>query len=317
MTYQDLIAENAAIFCKGLTRHYGEVKALESLDLKVPEGSIFGYLGRNGAGKTTTIRLLTGLAHPTSGSAWVKGVEVTNGDSSARESFGYLPQDPAFYGWMSAVEYLDYIGSIYKLSKSVRKDRIEEMLNLVDLSGAAYRRISGYSGGMKQRLGIAQALFHKPAVLFLDEPTSALDPAGRYEILDMIASLRGKVTVFFSSHILADVERICDHIAVIHNGRLIVQAGRDELLSRYSVNAVALEFDHASQEILDTFLVRLKEESWIEKVTQDQMALHILVSDVEQAKLNLLPIVLQSGLVLNRYEWVHPSLEEIFLEVSR
>lgn len=203
-----------AIYCQGLTKYYGEVKALVDLHLTVPYGSIFGFLGRNGAGKTTLMRLLAGLAIPSAGRGWVAGLETTSASRLARARFGYLPQDPAFYTWMTAREYLDYVAQIQALPPAERKTQIESLLALSDLKEAADRRIQGFSGGMLQRLGIAQALIGNPPVLLLDEPTSALDPAGRYEVLDMIASLRGKVTVFLSSHILTDIERVCDTLEI-------------------------------------------------------------------------------------------------------
>jgi ABC-2 type transport system ATP-binding protein len=311
----DAIPE-AAIRCEGLTRYYGNVKAVEDLNLVVPFGSVFGFLGRNGAGKTTTMRMLTGLAHPTQGRAWIAGIETTSADSSARRMFGYLPQSPAFYNWMTPVEYLTYSSRLFGLPRLESSKRIAEVLELVGLKEAAKRRIGGFSGGMVQRLGIAQALVHKPPVLLLDEPTSALDPAGRYEVLDLIARLREQVTVFLSSHILADVERVCDTVAIIRSGRLELVARRDELLERYAVSAVVLEFDHDHLSIPPAFLEALRAQRWVTAVTQDQNTLRIAVTDIEQGKQALLPLVVQHGLVLNRHEWVRPSLEEIFLKVS-
>ena len=236
-------ADGPAILCQGLTKTYGSVQALVELDLSVPYGSIFGFLGRNGAGKTTTMRMLAGLALPTSGRAWVAGLETTGQARSARSRFGYLPQDPAFYNWMSAREYLDYIAQIQGLNSSERQRQIAALLALSGLEDAAKRRIGGYSGGMLQRLGIAQALVGNPPVLLLDEPTSALDPAGRSEVLAMIAGLRGQVTVFLSSHILTDIERVCDTVAILHKGRLILVSDREALLAQYAVDAVDLEFE--------------------------------------------------------------------------
>ncbi len=305
-----------AIRCENLTRHYSDVKALQDLTLEVAPGSVFGFLGRNGAGKTTTIRLLTGLAHPTRGTAWVAGVQTTNGDSAAREKFGYLPQDPAFHNWMTPVEYLDYVARLFALDAPARRQRIAELLELVDLQAAAKRRIGGFSGGMRQRLGIAQALIHSPPVLLLDEPTSALDPAGRYEVLDLIASLRGQVTVFLSSHILVDVERVCDTIGVIHKGRLILVSEREKLLADYAVNAVELELDAVSAPLSRHFVAHLQAQPWVAEIKQDDRTLRILVSDAPQAKQRLLPLVVEHGLLLARYEWVRPSLEEIFLQIS-
>jgi len=304
------------IRCEGLTKRYGEVLALDHLDLKVPAGSIFGFLGRNGAGKTTTMRLLAGLAHPTEGKAWIAGVEATNGDSVARGKFGYLPQDPAFYNWMTPREYLNYVGQLFALSDAERRERVEEVLSRVGLKEAARRRIGGFSGGMHQRLGIAQALLHRPPILLLDEPTSALDPAGRHEILQLLADLRGEVTVFFSSHILADVERICDTIAIIHQGRLVLVEARETLLQRYAINTALLELDPAAGPVPPDFLEGLRAFPWVERVMVEEHSVRVVLRDVDTGKRALLPYVVGQGLLLNRYEWVRPTLEEIFLQVS-
>jgi ABC-2 type transport system ATP-binding protein len=306
----------AAIRCHQLSKDYGEVKALKPLDLSVPAGSIFGFLGRNGAGKTTTIRLMTGLGHPTSGTAWVNGVETTRADSSAREQFGYLPQDPAFYNWMTPQEYLDYVARLFQMDVHERKQRVNEMLALVALERAAKRKIGGFSGGMMQRLGIAQALIHQPPVLFLDEPTSSLDPAGRYDVLELINHLRGQVTVFLSSHILADVERVCDTIGIIHEGKLLLVAERDELLSRYAASVIVIDLEPGGPISNDQFAAILKERPWVTDAIPEYRSLRISVNNVREAKQSLLPLVISHDLLLDRYEWVQPSLEEVFLTIS-
>ena len=308
--------DNFAIRCEGLSKQYGDVQALQPLNLTVPHGAIFGFLGRNGAGKTTTIRLLTGLAVPSSGRAWVAGVETTTADSAARSSFGYLPQEPAFYGWMSATEYLDYVGQLCQMDKGTRKRRIDEMLALVKLTDAAKRPIRGFSGGMMQRLGIAQALLHEPPVLFLDEPTSALDPAGRHELLALLASLRGQVTIFLSSHILADVERICDTIGIIREGELVLVAGRDELMAQYATDSILLEVAAGSPTAVSTLLSILQTQPWLQQIDQENGRLHLHVSDVSVAQQAILPLIAENQVQLNKFEWIRPSLEEIFLSIS-
>jgi ABC-2 type transport system ATP-binding protein len=307
---------HVAIRCQGLSKQYGEVAALRPLNLEVASGSIFGFLGRNGAGKTTTIRLLTGLARPSSGTAWVAGIETTTSDSAAHSRFGYLPQEPAFYGWMNSLEYLDYVGKLLQMDKSVRQRRIDEMLTLVKLTGAAKRPIRGFSGGMIQRLGIAQALLHQPPVLFLDEPTSSLDPAGRHELLALLDSLRGRVTIFLSSHILADVERICDTIGIIHEGALLLVAGRDELLAQYATDTVLLAVASASSTAVSQFTSILQAQEWVRQVEAESGRLRIFIHDVAQAQQDLLPLVVENHIQLNKYEWIRPSLEEIFLSIS-
>lgn len=305
-----------AIRCQALSRSYGEVLALKSLELSVPRGAVFGFLGRNGAGKTTTIRLMTGLARPSSGDAWIMGVKTTNGDDTAKMNFGYLPEEPAFYTWMTPREYLDYIGKLFGLNKDVRQTRIEELLDLAGLLDSAKRRIGGFSRGMRQRLGLAQSMIHRPPVLFLDEPTSALDPAGRKDVLEMIDRLRGETTVFLSSHILADVERVCDTIGVIHEGKLLLVAGREELLATHALNLVVIEFDSNDLPVSPLLLSRLEKISWISAIVQEKNGLRIQVSDSNLAKKALLPLILESEVTVICYQWVRPNLEDVFLSIS-
>jgi len=310
------MSEFAAIDCRGLSKSYGDIDALKPLDLIVPKGSVFGFLGRNGAGKTTTLRLLAGLAQPTAGSAFISGIEATVPNSAARARVGYLPQDPAFYKWMTPASYLDYTAKLFSMDGATRKRRIGEVLALTGMEEAAKRRISGFSGGMKQRLGIAQALIHRPDVLMLDEPTSALDPAGRHETLALIDQLRGDTTIFFSSHILEDVERICDTVAIIHEGELLLTAGRDELLARYAQNIIVLEATADSTSSLPAFVEEAAGIEWITAVSHEKNIIRITVSDTATAKRDIFPLIAAHKLGMEKVEWKRPSLEEIFLNVS-
>jgi ABC-2 type transport system ATP-binding protein len=317
---EPLSPQTAAIFCQGLSKTYGPIVALKDLDLAVPFGSVFGFLGRNGAGKTTTMRLLTGLARPTAGRAWIAGRETTGNNRLARTQFGYLPQEPAFYSWMNAREYLNYVGQIQELPAPQRKKQIEELLILSGLKEASRRRIGGFSGGMVQRLGIAQALIGNPPVLLLDEPTSSLDPAGRFEVLEMISRIRGQATVLLSSHILNDIERVCDTLAVLHQGRLILVSGRDELMEKYPANAVELELEKSAPangaSSISNFLEALKSRPWVAGIHAEGSLCRVMVNNISEGKRDLLPLVMEHGLLLNRLEWVRPSLEEIFLQLS-
>lgn len=306
----------ATIRCEGLTKRYGDVVALQSLDLDIPTGAIFGFLGRNGAGKTTAIRLLTGLAHPTSGKAWVNGSEMAQASPVAQQQFGYLPQDPAFYTWMTPREYLGYVADLFRMPRQDKQLRIDEMLELVGLQDAVKRKIRGFSGGMVQRLGIAQAMIHKPPVLFLDEPTSALDPAGRYDVLSLIESLRGEVTVFLSSHILADVERVCDTIGIIHEGKLITVEKRDDLLARYATDSILMVVDEDSSACIPQFVEGVETMEWVTAVTHQSTQLRITVNNPTPAKHTLMALAVQHNLALRKYEWIRPSLEEIFLQMK-
>ena len=309
--------QDYAIRTEGLSRTYGDVRALHNLDLSVPYGSIFGYLGRNGAGKTTTIRLLTGLAQPSSGRAWIAGHEVTPNNQQSKCTVGYLPQEPGLYGWMKGREFLSYIASLFSLPAGEVRTQVQRVLALTGLEQAANRRISGYSGGMKQRLAIAQALLGDPEILILDEPTSSLDPAGRYEVLDTLAGLRGQVTVFFSSHILGDIERVCDMVAVLHEGQLVLVSSRDQLLERYPVNAASLELAATGVSPAKAFLDELEKSDWVDRVKISGNHISILARDVPRGKARLLPLIVKHDVQIEKYEWVRPSLEEIFLEISQ
>jgi ABC-2 type transport system ATP-binding protein len=308
---------NPAIRCRNLSRRYGAIEALKPLDLDVPTGSVFGFLGRNGAGKTTTMRLLAGLARPTSGAAWIAGAEISESNGATRAQFGYLPQEPAFYNWMTPRDYLNYVAAMFAMPADTRRRRVAEMLALVGLEADANRAIGGFSGGMKQRLGVAQALVHQPPVLLLDEPTSALDPGGRYEVLQLIASLRGQVTVFFSSHILGDVERVCDTIGIIHEGQLVTVAARDDLLAEYATNILLLEVARDCLPVSDAFTTALQAQPWAATLTLTDTQLRLAVHDTAVARQAILPLVVEHNIILTRYEWVRPSLEEIFLQISR
>ena len=209
---------SSAIVCEGLCKRYGSAVALDHLDLEIREQTILGFLGLNGAGKTTTIKLLNGLITPTEGNATICGRSVRKAPLELRSMIGYLSQEPAFYPWMTPSELLSYVGELFDLDRQTIRSRTQRLLKELDLEDVAGRRIGGFSTGMRQRLGIAQALVNEPKVIFLDEPVSALDPFGRIHVLDIVKSLRGKATILMSSHILADVERVCDEVVIIDRG---------------------------------------------------------------------------------------------------
>ena len=311
------LREGVAIRCEGLSKTYGQVVALQDLDLTVEAGTVFGFLGPNGAGKTTTIRLLVGLARSTRGRAWVAGHEVTADAKAPRRLIGYLPEEPAFYSWMTGAEFLEYVGRLFGLAGAERKRRVAELLELVGLREAGRRRIGGYSRGMRQRLGLAQALINRPPVLILDEPASALDPQGRRDVLTLIKRLRERVTVFMSSHILSDVERVCDRVAIIDHGRLVVEADRRGLQDRYAPPVFELAWEEGDNELAQvTDLARhLEGVSWVSQVERQDRALRVHVSDRAQARRELLSLVVQSGLVLSRYELIRSTLEDVFLRL--
>ncbi len=300
---------------EGLHKVFGKVRALNGLTLTVEQGAIFGFLGPNGAGKTTTIRILTGLAWPTGGRAWVAGMEIRTSRREIASHVGYLPEEPTFYPWMTPREFLDHVGRVFRLSVSEREDRSKELLDLVGLTEVGNRRIGGFSRGMRQRLGLAQALINQPKVLFLDEPASALDPAGRKEVLELIDRLRGQCTVFMSTHILADVERVCDAVGIIARGRMVAEAQQEELVARYAVPAFEIEGDYGSEERICDWADILRKTSWVATVSVNGLRARVVVDDLETAKRELMVSAVQAGLILTRYEMTRPSLEDIFLRL--
>lgn len=305
----------SVIRIQGLQKTFGKVQALDGLDLTVQPHTVFGFLGPNGAGKTTTIRILAGLARPTEGRAWVLGKDAVTAHHEIADRIGYLPEEPNFYPWMTAYELLDHVGRIFSLTANERKARINELLEVVDLSRARDRKIGGFSRGMRQRLGLAQALVNQPEVLLLDEPVSGLDPVGRKETLELIGELGKQCTVFMSTHILTDVERVCDTVGVINHGKLVVGAPREELIARYALPVFEMECDRSSVEQYAPLMDDLRTSPWVKTVSVDEITARVVVNDVEKAKRELMNRVVRAGVVLTRYEMVRPSLEDVFLQL--
>lgn len=302
-------SENA-IEIEGLTKQYGDLAAVDHLNLSVRKGSVFGFLGPNGAGKTTTLRLLMGLAKPTRGTARILNRDIHRNMFEIRKRIGYLPDVPAFYNWMTARDYLLFVGDLFDIPRRELNHRIHTLLEFADLTQVK-TKVGGYSRGMKQRLGLAQAMVNEPEILFLDEPTSALDPIGRKEVLEMIESLAEETTVFFSTHILSDVERVCDTIAILNKGCLMTEANLQELKSRYAQPIFLLELDSVST----VFEKRLKGVSWVLGTEREYNKLRIKVNDVKVGQIEIPRILSQTSVLLRSFEIVEPTLEEIFVEM--
>ncbi|MBP1906119.1 ABC-2 type transport system ATP-binding protein [Paenibacillus turicensis] len=306
---------------ENVTKTFGQKKVLNDLSFVVQEGSIFGFVGENGAGKTTTMKLILGLDQMTKGNISILGEAVTFGATKTNRFTGYLPDVPQFYDYMTAREYLMLCGEITGLPKDERIKRVEEMLGLVQLFSVK-TRIGGFSRGMKQRLGIAQALLNKPKLLICDEPTSALDPNGRKEFLDLLYSLRSETTIIFSTHILNDVEQICDHVGILNGGKMVVCSSISELKKKHGQQQVKIVFEQTDDKVL--FLEQLKKSPLTTPYTIDPTGLATIISfkaaEREQYKNDaqqLLKLVQQHNILPLAFEQQEASLEDIFLEVIR
>lgn len=218
------------IVIDNLSKRYGKKEAIKNLSLKIPSG-MYGLLGRNGAGKTSLMRILAALSVPTNGDIWLNGVSMKE-TAKIREMVGYLPQDFSMYRSMTVLGAMDYLGLLSDIPKEIRKERIDELLEKVNLKDNAKTKIKALSGGMKRRLGIAQALLHNPQILIVDEPTAGLDPEERIRFRNLLSDFADDRIVLLSTHIASDIESICDGVAVLNDGRLLFHGSTEELIRR-------------------------------------------------------------------------------------
>ena len=291
----------------GLKKRFGDKVVLNGLDLSVPEHSIFGFIGKNGAGKTTTMKMVLGLLKADEGEITVSGEKVVFGASLANRHIGYLPDVPEFYPFMTAREYLHFCGQISGMGKVETESRSAQLLELVGL-GKEKHRIKGFSRGMKQRLGIAQALLNRPKLLICDEPTSALDPVGRKEILDILLAAREQTTVLFSTHILSDVERICTDVAFLDNGVIGIQGKLSEIKTQYRSDVYILETETSeAARCLRQYFPLMQQIGSAQLTFRER---DIDVADVLRCLAN-------RKLPLLKLERAEPSLESLFMEVAQ
>ena len=289
-----------------LCKSFGDKAVLKGLDLTVPEHSIFGFIGKNGTGKTTTMKTVLGLLKADSGEITVNGERVEYGQTDTNRYIGYLPDVPEFYSFMTAKEYLRFCAEITGIDVSERDARINELLVLVGLDKESHR-IKGYSRGMKQRLGIAQALLNKPKLLICDEPTSALDPIGRREILDILVSVKEETTVLFSTHILSDVERICTDVAFLEDGVIKAQGKLSEIKAKNRGDEYLIETE--SEPDAEALLAAFPSSKRI-----DGCRLAVLEGTHPIAE--VLRFIADRCIKIQRVERKEPDLEDVFMEVT-
>ena len=304
------------IEANGLGKAYKGVKVLDGVNLQVPRHSIYGFLGPNGAGKSTTIKLLVGLIQPTAGSVSVFGYDVQTHSEEIRKRIGYLAQEPRFYEYMTARQILRYTAKFfYSGPKALIEERVEEMLDMVGLEEKADRPIKGFSGGERQRLGIAQAQVNYPDLIILDEPAAALDPMGRYDVLMVMEKLRQQTTIFYSTHILEDVQRVSDKVAILDKGCLVAQAPINDLLNGQNTTPIFLltlkgDLGEAYNRVMD--------QPWVQQVKTERVNGHVnwevSVTDVDAAEDQLPRLILEDrSLRIVSFRRKTYNLEEVFL----
>ena len=299
---------------KNLSKQFGDLKVIDNLNFTVSEHSVFGFIGKNGAGKTTTMKMILGFLKPSSGEIYVCNEKVTYGNTKTNRYIGYLPDVPEFYGYMNPKEYLKLCGEITGLSREQIKTKSNEMLELVGLDGVN-RRIRGFSRGMKQRLGIAQALLNEPKLLICDEPTSALDPVGRKETLDILTYAKDKTTIVFSTHILSDVERVCDSIGVLDQGNLVLQGTVADIKNDNRRDVIQIELPQNQK--TDQLMKYLKSLPFVIDTNDEMNKIDIHLTKAEKHGKEILSYLVNEDIPVLRYEILEPSLENVFMEVVR
>lgn len=310
--------DNYILRIENLEKSFGDKKVLRGVNLNVPPKKVFGFVGKNGAGKTTTMKLVLGLMTANTGEIFVNGEKVTYGNTKTNRFIGYLPDVPEYYSFMTPKEYLSFCGEITKMDKKEIRTRSEELLKLVGL-GEEKHRIKGFSRGMKQRLGIAQALLNRPKLLICDEPTSALDPLGRKEILDILVAAKEETTILFSTHILSDVEHICDEMALLNEGKIIMQGSIDEVKSKRRGNVLEIQLER--KEDSDSLYRFICEKIKAQKAgsagkTERNGSKNIIIKEA-----SLLPYTLNfiadNNIPFIKIEKQESTLEDIFLEAIK
>ncbi|HMK47521.1 MAG TPA: ABC transporter ATP-binding protein [Methanocella sp.] len=297
-----------------LTKQYNGRPVLRGLDLKVPRNSVFGFLGPNGAGKTTTIKLLLGLISPSSGSCNAFGMDAASNAVRVRHKIGYLAQDPRYYEYMTARETLRFAARFFYTGSSEGVEvRIGDTLKLVGIDDKADRPIRGFSGGERQRLGIAQAYINRPELLILDEPAASLDPMGRRDVLELMNRIRGETTIFYSTHILEDVQRVSDTVAIMNKGELVAQAPIAQLLAgRGKVSyRVVVKGDPSSVR------QRVAQLPYVSSVGSERQNGHVVlvvsVTDEAKAEDGLLKTIMAEGVEISEFGRSRVELEDVFM----
>jgi ABC-2 type transport system ATP-binding protein len=295
------------ISVKNLTKTYDQHPVVDDVSFTLEKGKCVALLGPNGAGKTTTLRMMAGLISPSKGDVGFKDSEAKD----IRGHIGYLPQHPHFHSWMTGKEFLRYVGRLAHLSKKEAATHTEELLERVGIAESKNRRIGKYSGGMKQRLGIAQALIHQPKLLMLDEPVSALDPIGRRDLLNLMEELKHETTILYSTHILSDAEEASDEILLMHKGSIVEAGALEKVKAKYQVDKVSLRFSNDTE----SYQKKLETLDFVTRSELQKQTLHLYVKDTGAAREQILCLASQHKWPLQKFEIGQTTLEDLFMKV--
>lgn len=299
-----------AIETSNLSKTYQLKPALNTLNLSVKTGEVYGFIGRNGAGKTTTINLLLSLIHATEGSIKINGKQISFTDQEYKRQIGYVPDVPVFPNYMNAVEYVTYACEMYGVEHTQIKSKVQEVLDFVDLKDHK-KKIGAYSRGMKQRLAIAQALVHDPEIVIMDEPTSALDPIGRKDVINIILKLKGKKTIFYSTHILEDVEKVCDRIGLLDNGNLILEDTIENIQHQYYQNEMLIITKEPQEEIF----ALLQDKKVKNNIQITELGILCELNGETTAQ-EILAILIENNIKIIEFRKRNATLEDVFIRVT-
>jgi ABC-2 type transport system ATP-binding protein len=299
-----------AIRTEKLSKKYENKIALHDLDLSVKKGEVYGFIGRNGAGKTTTINLILSLIHASSGEIYINDQKIDFSNQDYKHQIGYVPDVPAYPKYLNAEEYLHYVADMFDVPNGEIKKRIEEVLLFVDLRDKK-KKIGAYSRGMKQRLAIAQALIPDPEIIIMDEPTSALDPIGRKDVMNIIMKLKGKKTIFYSTHILEDVEKVCDRIGLLENGKLVLEDTIENIQENYFNSRMLIETNKKPQELVELLNgLGVKNDIVLHQkgIICDRLS--------ETSAQDILEILMKNNIKINEFRRLNATLEDVFMKVT-
>lgn len=292
---------------KNVTKSFKGKIAVNNFSMELQAGECVGLIGPNGAGKSTLIKVISDIIHPTAGEVLLNGIKI----SKMKSEIGYLPQYPNFFHWMTARETLTFMGQLSGLKKEELSKSIPKILEKVGLRGEENAKVGTFSGGMKQRLGIAQALLHKPSLIVMDEPVSALDPIGRREVLNLIEEIKKDTTILLSTHILGDAEEICERFVIIKDGVKIEDTTITELLHRNSENKLIIEITTKDQKWIEV----VKKLPYVKDVEVVGLKIKVKVESIEINKNMLLQNALEHKVNIVKFEMSNDTLEEIFLKL--